>query len=76
VDGDESDAQDGSTVLIWAAANGHTDCVRLLIDAGADKEARNHVRVGRCLLSSAAPFLPVLLSCFLLLCLTGIFNVS
>jgi hypothetical protein len=31
-------------VLIDAAANGHADCVRLLLAAGADKEARNDVR--------------------------------
>ena len=28
-----------------AAARGHADCARLLIDAGADKEATNKVRV-------------------------------
>jgi hypothetical protein len=27
-----------------ASANGHADCVRLLIDAGADKEAKSNVR--------------------------------
>jgi hypothetical protein len=48
-DGDgASDSQDGRTALIYAAQYGRTDCVRLLIDAGADKEARNNVRVGRC----------------------------
>ena len=35
----------GWTALIAAAVMGHLDCVRLLIDAGADKEARNKVRV-------------------------------
>ncbi len=29
-------AQIGRTALIWAAANDHADCVRLLLDAGAD----------------------------------------
>ncbi len=33
-------AQDGCTPLICAAENGHADCVRLLLDAGADKEAK------------------------------------
>ncbi len=40
----ESDSQFGSTALIYAAACGHADCVRLLIDAGADKEATADVR--------------------------------
>jgi ankyrin repeat protein len=42
--GGESDSQDGDTALIYAADDGHADCVRLLIDAGADKEAKNNVR--------------------------------
>ncbi len=33
-------AQDGWTALIFAAAQGHADCARLLLDAGADKEAK------------------------------------
>jgi hypothetical protein len=37
-------AQSGSMALICAAENGHTNCVRLLIEAGADKEARDGVR--------------------------------
>jgi ankyrin repeat protein len=36
-------AQAGWTALIFAAANGHVDCARLLIDAGADKNAKNQV---------------------------------
>jgi hypothetical protein len=40
----ESDWQGGWTALIWAAWNGRADCVRLLIDAGADMETKNHVR--------------------------------
>jgi ankyrin repeat protein len=43
-DGGESDSQDGNTALIRAAAKGHANCVRLLIDAGADKDIRNTVR--------------------------------
>ena len=41
--------QDGMTALMYAAHEGHTECVRQLIDAGADKEAMTSVRVGRCL---------------------------
>ena len=28
-----------------AAGKGHADCVRVLLDAGADKEAKGHVRL-------------------------------
>jgi ankyrin repeat protein len=45
--GGESDSQDGWTALIRAAAEGRADCARLLIDASADKEARNNVRANR-----------------------------
>ena len=37
-------AQDGWTALIRAGYNGHADCVRLLLDAGADKNAKANVR--------------------------------
>lgn len=37
--------QENRTALVWAAARGHTDCARLLMDQGADKEARTLVRV-------------------------------
>jgi ankyrin repeat protein len=37
--------QQNKTALIAAAEMGHTDCVRLLLDAGA--EAKDMVRVGR-----------------------------
>ncbi len=40
-------AQFASTPLICAAASGHADCARLLLDAGADKEASNLVRTSR-----------------------------
>ena len=49
----EFDSQDGWTALIWAAWNGHTECVRLLIDAGADKDAKDQVRVGQCFAGSS-----------------------
>jgi hypothetical protein len=51
--GVESDLQ----ALIWAAAYGHADCARLLIDAGADTEATTDVRVGHHLLVSYPPIL-------------------
>ena len=38
--GGKSDSQDGYTALIFAVQHHHTDCVRLLLDAGADKEVR------------------------------------
>ena len=37
-------AQGRWTALIYAAAEGHADCVRLLLDAGADKDAKDQVR--------------------------------
>ncbi len=40
----EFDSQDGRSALFWAAAKGHADCMRLLIDAGADTEAQCDVR--------------------------------
>ena len=36
--------QGGLTALMCAAEDGHTDCVRLLLRAGADKEAKSNVR--------------------------------
>ena len=47
--GGGSDSQDGWTALMWAAERGHADCVQLLIDAGADKDVRNEVRVSHCI---------------------------
>jgi hypothetical protein len=38
------DWQRGNTALIYAAQYGRVDCVRLLIDAGADKDAKDNVR--------------------------------
>jgi ankyrin repeat protein len=40
--------QNGWTALINAAYSGHVDCARLLIDAGADKDAKCNVRFARC----------------------------
>ncbi len=42
--GGEFDSQWEETALILAAENGHADCVRLLIDAGADKDTADDVR--------------------------------
>jgi hypothetical protein len=36
--------QDCDSALIHAVRGGHTDCVRLLVEAGADKEAKDSVR--------------------------------
>ncbi len=44
--------QDNRTALIWASFHGRADCVRLLLGAGADKNAKDKVRgrsVGRSL---------------------------
>ncbi len=38
--------QDGYTALICAAKKGHTDCVCVLLESGADKEATDIVRNG------------------------------
>ena len=40
-------AQCGFTALIDAAYHGHADCARLLLTAGADKEAKTMVRASR-----------------------------
>ncbi len=42
-----SGSQGGFTALICAAESGHSHCARLLIDAGADKEATTIVRAFR-----------------------------
>jgi hypothetical protein len=47
-------SQHGHTALMYAAVSGHADCARLLIDAGADKEATSGVR-RRSLLYCTAP---------------------
>lgn len=54
-------SQDGSAALGLAAANGFTDCVRLLLEGGADKEARDSVRdhdmdiLGQCMWMTSLP---------------------
>ena len=39
-----SQTQKGRTALLHSALNGESDCVRLLVEAGADKEAKDSVR--------------------------------
>ena len=46
--------QNGSTALHHAAEVGDAECVRMLIDAGADKDATDDVRRSSLLLWSAA----------------------
>jgi ankyrin repeat protein len=41
----DAKSQLGQTALQSAAEKGHTDCVRLLLEAGADKETKDIVRV-------------------------------
>ncbi len=36
--------QDGNNTLVYTAGNGHTDCVRMLLEGGADKDAKTSVR--------------------------------
>jgi hypothetical protein len=36
------DTQRNYTALIRAAVGGHSECVRILVDAGADKEVRDN----------------------------------
>ena len=36
--------QSGRTALISAAFEGHTECVRLLLEGGADKDVKTTVR--------------------------------
>jgi hypothetical protein len=51
----ESDAQYGGTALMYGSMNMGPDCARLLIDAGADKDAKCHVRFGRCFVWAPRP---------------------
>ena len=54
-------AQRGWTPLISAALNGYADCVHLLLNAGADTNAKTGVRVDSCIWSgfAAVHLLPV-----------------
>ena len=40
----ELPTQDGRTPLIRAAWRGRTDCIRLRLESGADKDAKDNVR--------------------------------
>ena len=48
--------QNGRTALIYAASDGHADCVRRLLEGGADKEATGDVR--RCGADDVIAFAP------------------
>jgi ankyrin repeat protein len=50
------ESQGGTTALMYAAADDHSDCLRLLIDAGADIDVRSIVRVGRCFAGATSFF--------------------
>jgi hypothetical protein len=63
VGGDESKSQAGSTALICAIHSCRRDCEKLLIDAGADKEAKDNVRAGRCLFVALSVLLLVSDTC-------------
>ncbi len=49
-DGDEDYESGVRIALIVAAAKGHAECVRLLLDAGADHNVTDQVRVPQCLI--------------------------
>ena len=63
--------QDGSTALICAAESGHADCVQLLLNAGADKNAKDEVRVGLLRLRLFAVLQVFLFALFLVRQLSG-----
>ncbi len=44
----DSDSQDEYTALLLAAREGHANCLRLLLDAGADKDVKSKVPIIRC----------------------------
>ena len=39
--------QDGNTALLWALKKGHLDVAKMLMDAGADKDAADKARALR-----------------------------
>ena len=45
-DPSHGDTQDGSTALILAARHGQGECVKALLAAGANKEAKGKVGLG------------------------------
>ncbi len=69
----DSNLQDGWTALSIAAQNGRADCVRLLIDAGADKDAKTKVHVGR-YFSGCHPILPSLVYSYFLFYIIRVFK--
>ena len=45
--GNDRSAQNGQTALHWAALRGREACVQLLLDKGADPNARDQVRLSK-----------------------------
>ena len=60
-----SRAQNRFTALIYASDRGHADCVRLLLDAGADKNAKGPVRASRSLRLAIVTMVSSLLCIFI-----------
>jgi ankyrin repeat protein len=50
---EHKDPKLGRTALIWSAFVGNTDCVRLLVNAGANKEAKSKQEWGLSALDAA-----------------------
>ena len=46
--------QTAFNALMSAASKGHTDCVRLLVEVGADTNAKDRVRAGDVMFAAAA----------------------
>jgi hypothetical protein len=61
-------SQNGWTALIWAARNGHADCLRLLLGAGANKDAKTMVRIGPFLCISSSHLYEIIFSPFVMIC--------
>ncbi len=60
-DGDASGfSQWGLTALMIAARNDHAECMRLLIDAGANKDALDEVRLCSCFALASSSYAALL----------------
>ena len=69
-------SQDGWTALMLAASRDRVDCVRLLLDAGADKEAKNDVRASAVVWKGALLLMVVMLWLCLEACYNFLFHFS